>query len=138
MTTSAIAQHVAALSGIPTQPTAADKSRAVAKPSVDHLMDTPLPVLLNELGVTLFDSDIADREFFGAVVERKTGELILSMPRGRSELEHDTVARYLLAQVLGVDVPPMPAPIVTTELTNGDSDPDMDEALRRVRQGGGR
>ncbi|NEC30624.1 hypothetical protein G3I20_29480 [Streptomyces sp. SID8111] len=96
-------------------------------------MDAPLPVLMNELGVTLFDSSITDREFFGAVVERKTGELALSMPAGRSELERDTVARYLLAQAFGVDVPPMPAPLVTVHAD--DSDPDMDEALRRVRQG---
>ncbi|MFZ4152833.1 hypothetical protein [Streptomyces pseudogriseolus] len=81
--------------------------------TVDHLMDTPLPVLINELGVTLIDSEIADREFFGAVVQSKTGELLLSMPRNRSDFEHDTVARYLLAQAFGVDVAPMPAPLRT-------------------------
>ncbi|MGW5210031.1 hypothetical protein ACWEQO_02115 [Streptomyces sp. NPDC004051] len=160
---------------------------AMPIPSVDRLMDAPLPVLMNELGVTLFDSDITDREFFGAVVERKTGELILSLPAGRSELERDTVARYLLAQALGVKVAPMPAPLVTSRSDEGgpgdvvqaaltpeqadglacihcgrmdtpmkpvgtrdgvqlfactpacpaddDSDPDMDEALRRVRGG---
>lgn len=108
---------------------------AMPIPSVDHLMDAPLPVLMNELGVTLFDSSITDAEFFGAVVERKTGELILTMPSGRSELEHDTVARYLLAQALGVPVPPMSAPIVTTRVDdNGDSG-QADEALRRVRGG---
>ena len=86
---------------------------AMPIPSVDHLMDTPLPVLINELGVTLLDSGITDRDFFGAVVERKTGELILSMPAGRSELEHDTVARYLLAQVFDVDLPDLPSPFST-------------------------
>lgn len=111
---------------------------AVRKPSVDRLMDAPLPVLINELGVTLIDTDIDNAGFFGAVVKATTGELLLTLPAGRSELEHDTMARYLLAQVLGVDVPPMPAPIITTEMTGGDSDPDMDEALRRVREGGGR
>ncbi|MFB8776528.1 hypothetical protein [Streptomyces broussonetiae] len=86
------------------------------KPSADHLMDTPLPVLINKLGVTLTDSPITDRAFFGAViVQRKTGEL-LTMPTGRSELEHDTVARYLLAQALGVPVPDTPAPFVTTRI----------------------
>ncbi|MEV6835520.1 hypothetical protein AB0N17_13550 [Streptomyces sp. NPDC051133] len=119
MAQSAISQHIAALTSIPSQPTAADMSRAEAKPSVDHLMDTPLPVLVNELGVTLIDSEITDREFFGAVVQRKTGELLLTMPRDRSELEHDTVARYLLAQALGVDVPPMSAPLTTTRLEGG-------------------
>ncbi|WP_432169708.1 hypothetical protein [Streptomyces sp. 1222.5] len=107
------------LPAIPKQPTAADKSRATAKPSVDHLMDTPLPVLMNELGVTLIDAGITDAEFFGAVVQRKTGELLLTMPADRSELEHDTVARYLLAQALGVDVPEMPAPLSTTRLKGG-------------------
>jgi hypothetical protein len=108
----------------------------VTKPSVDHLMDTPLPVLINELGVTLIDSNITDREFFGAVVQKKSGALLLTMPRDRSALEHDTVARYLLAQALGVPVPDMPEPIVATRFEDGDSDPDMDEALRRVREGG--
>jgi hypothetical protein len=86
-------------------------------PSVDHLMDTPLPVLINELGVTLIDTDIDDADFFGAVVQVKTGELLLSLPAGRTELEHDTMARYLLAQILGVDVAPLPAPLTTTEVT---------------------
>ncbi|KDN78258.1 hypothetical protein DF19_39710 [Streptomyces olindensis] len=90
-----------------------------SKPSVDHLMDAPLSVLINELGVTLFDSSITDREFFGAVVQKKTGELLLTMPTGRSEFEHDTVARYLLAQALGVPVPEMPAPITTTRIEDG-------------------
>ena len=92
---------------------------STSKPSVDHLMDTPLPVLINELGVTLIDSGITDATFFGAVVQRKTGELLLTMPRNRSEFQHDTVARYLLAQALGVDVPEMPAPFVTSRMDGG-------------------
>ncbi|MDQ0776374.1 hypothetical protein QF026_004840 [Streptomyces aurantiacus] len=88
-----------------------------ASPSVDHLMDTPLPALINELGVTLTDSSIIDREFCGAVIiQRKTGELRLTMPTGRSELEHDTVARYLLAQALGVPAPDLPTPFVTLRI----------------------
>jgi len=87
------------------------------KPSVDRLMDTPLPVLIDELGVTLTDSSISDRKFFGAViVQPETGGPRLIMPTGRSELEHDTVARYLLAQALGVPVPDLPASFVTTRI----------------------
>jgi hypothetical protein len=78
-----------------------------------HLLDTPLPDLLAETGVELFDSSIADAEFFGAVVQHKSGDIVLAMPAGRSELEHDTVARYLLAQVFDVDLPKLPAPFVT-------------------------
>jgi hypothetical protein len=84
--------------------------------SPTRLLDTPLPQLLDEASVILVDSSITDRGFFGAVVQRKSGEIILSMPAGRSELEHDTVARYLLAQVFDVDLPQLPAPFVTTEI----------------------
>lgn len=84
--------------------------------SPDHLLDAPLDDLLAETGVEIVDSTITDRGFFGAVVQRKSGHLLLTMPAGRSELEHDTVARYLLAQVFEVDLPKLPAPFVTTEL----------------------
>lgn len=82
--------------------------------SEDYLMDAPLPQLLTATGVEMAESSITDREFFGAVVERKNGELVLTMPTGRSELEHDTVARYLIAQALDITVPAMPVPLVTT------------------------
>ncbi|MEU0818904.1 hypothetical protein [Streptomyces mirabilis] len=86
--------------------------------SPTRLLDTPLPQLLNEASVILVDSSITDRGFFGAVVQRKGGELLLAMPAGRSELEHDTVARYLLAQVFDVDLPQLPAPFVTSEISS--------------------
>ena len=80
----------------------------------DRILDAPLPDLLAETGVELVDSSITDREFFGAVVQRKSGELYLTMPTGRSELEHDTIARYLLAQVFDVGLPELPEPFVTS------------------------
>ena len=82
----------------------------------DRILDTPLPQLLADLNVDLYDSTIDDRSFFGAVVQRKSGQLALAMPAGRSELEHDTVARYLLAQVFNVDLPKLEAPFVTSEM----------------------
>ncbi|MEG8275741.1 hypothetical protein [Streptomyces sp. AHA2] len=84
--------------------------------SPDHLLDAPLPQLLAETGAEVVDSSITDREFFGAVVQHKNGDLLLAMPTGRSELEHDTIARYLLAQVFDIDLPKLPAPFVTTEI----------------------
>ncbi|MEV5347158.1 hypothetical protein [Streptomyces achromogenes] len=94
------------------------QSRAAAqrKPSPDRLLDAPLGDLLAETGAEVIDSTIADAGFFGAVVQRKNGQLLLAMPTGRSELEHDTMARYLLAQVFDVDLPKLPAPFETTEL----------------------
>lgn len=81
-----------------------------------QVLDSPLGDLLATAGVELIDSTIADRTFFGAVVQRKTGETLLTMPTGRSELEHDTVARYLIAQAFDVELPDLPPPFTTTEL----------------------
>lgn len=81
--------------------------------SPDHLLDAPLGDLLAETRTEIVASSITDREFFGAVVQRKSGGVYLSMPTGRSELEHDTIARYLLAQVFNVDLPELPPPFVT-------------------------
>ena len=82
--------------------------------SPDHLLDAPLDALLAETRTEIVASSITDAEFFGAVVQRKSGEVYLSMPTGRSELEHDTIARYLLAQVFNVDLPQLPPPFETT------------------------
>ncbi|WP_086564651.1 hypothetical protein [Streptomyces africanus] len=137
--TTAISQHVAALSGtlpaIPKQPTALDKSRAAAELSVAQLMDTPLQQLVDELHVTLDESSITDPEFTGYMyATRKT--VVVSLPPNRSELEHDCMARYFIGRAFHVKgLPPLPEPFAVTDFT-GDSDPDMDEALRRVRQGG--
>jgi hypothetical protein len=82
----------------------------------DRILDAPLNQLLTETGVQIVDSSIPDRTFFGAVVQRKNGDVLLAMPTGRSELEHDTVARYLLAQVFDVDLPKLPAPFLTAAI----------------------
>jgi hypothetical protein len=79
-----------------------------------YLLNAPLPQLLAELDVELVDSSITDASFFGAFVERRDGTLILSMPVGRSAFERDTAARMLLAEGLGLDAPPVPAPLEVT------------------------
>jgi hypothetical protein len=81
-----------------------------------YLLDAPLPQLLTELDVELVDSSITDAGFFGAFVERRDGTLILSMPVGRSAFERDTAARMLLAEGLGLDAPPVPAPLEVAKL----------------------
>ncbi|KAB1979479.1 hypothetical protein [Streptomyces triticiradicis] len=83
------------------------------KPSAAEILDTPLPRLLAKTNVELHDSSITDRTFFGAVVERKSGQLLLAMPAGRSEREHDTMARYLLAKAFDVHLPDLPPPFST-------------------------
>lgn len=79
--------------------------------TVEHLLDAPLPQLLDELGVLLADSSITDCSFIGAVVQRRDGQLILSMPVGRTTFERDTAARMLLCEVLGIRDAPIPEPL---------------------------
>ncbi len=94
----------------------APASSATPALSPERVLDAPLADLLAELDVEVVASSITDRGFFGAVVQCKSGETYLSMPRGRSELEHDTVARYLIAQVFDVDLPQLPEPFATTAI----------------------
>ena len=70
--------------------------------SADYLLDTPLPQLLERLDIELVDSSITDRTFYGALLERRDGTRVLSMPVGRSGYERDTAARMLLAEGLGL------------------------------------
>lgn len=88
-------------------------STTLARPalSTDHLLDAPLPQLLAEYGVGLVDSSITDPGFFGAFVVLRDGSQVLSMPTGRSDFERDTAARMLLAEGLGLEAPPVPAPL---------------------------
>ncbi|WP_328336789.1 hypothetical protein [Streptomyces violaceus] len=79
-------------------------------------MTAPLPQLLAELDVELVDSSITDATFFGAFVEAPDGSRVLSMPTGRSTWERDTAARMLLAEGLGLDAPPVPAPLEVSRL----------------------
>ena len=86
------------------------------RPSAAEILDTPLGDLLAGLGVDLYPSSVSDRAFFGAVGRRKSGRLFLAMPPGRSEFEHDTTARYLLAKALDVDLPDLPPPFITAQV----------------------
>jgi hypothetical protein len=82
--------------------------------STDLLLDGPLDELLAELNIELVDSSITDAGFFGALVERRDGTRVLSMPVGRSTFERDTAARMLLAEGLGLAAPPVPAPLAVS------------------------
>lgn len=139
--TTAISQHVAALSGtlpaIPKQPTAAAESRA-GELSVAQLMDTPLPQLVAELHVTLDESPITDPGFTGYMYATQDS-VVVSLPPGRSELEHDCMARYFIGRAFRVKgMPPLPEPFQATDMTadlNRSHRSQADEALRRVRGG---
>jgi hypothetical protein len=92
------------------------QARRLTPPRItaDHLLDVPLPQLLTAHRVKLVDSSITDATFFGAFVERRDGTRVLSMPAGRSAFERDTAARMLLAEGLGLDASPLPAPLTVS------------------------
>lgn len=108
------------------------------KPSVDHLMDAPLPQLVSELGVIFDESSITEPGFTGyAFVTRD--EVVVSLPPNRTELEHDCMARYLIGSAFQVDgLPPLPDMFRVVDITadvNRAHRSQADEALRRVRGG---
>ncbi|RSS46224.1 hypothetical protein [Streptomyces sp. WAC08241] len=78
------------------------------------LFSLPLDVLLAAAGALLVESSIPDVDFFGAVLVSPAG-LSLHLPRERPAAERDTVARLLLARVLGVPTTPLPAGLVVEE-----------------------
>ncbi|WP_190012390.1 hypothetical protein, partial [Streptomyces candidus] len=71
-----------------------------------RLFSAPLSELLEELDVESFRTSISDAGFFGALIERKDGRLILALPQARDARTEDTVARALLGQVLQVPMSP--------------------------------
>ena len=114
---------------------------ATATLSVDRLMDTPLEQLAEELRFTLDVATITDPTFTGyAYVDHDS--VVISLPAGRSELEHDCMARYLIGSAFQVDgLPPLPEPFKVTDVTVDTDRPhrsQADEALRRVQGGVGR
>lgn len=97
-----------------TQGCALPQSKA---PTVDYLMDTPLPTLLAGLGVELEVRLVADPTFCGYVVERG-GRLDAVVVSSRwSALVQDSMVRAMLGIALRVPLPPLPAPFEVTELT---------------------
>lgn len=76
--------------------------------SVNRLMDAPLSELVAEAHVTLVDSAITDPEFMGYAYVDRHG-VTVALPPGRSALEHDCMARYLIGAALRVDgLPSLP------------------------------
>ncbi|WP_055569295.1 hypothetical protein [Streptomyces atriruber] len=94
------------------QSTLNSQSTLKSAPVSDPLLDAPLSELLADHGVELVESSITDAGFFGAYVELKDGSRVLSMPAGRSEFEHDTVARMLLSDGLQLGGPRVPEPLM--------------------------
>jgi len=81
-----------------------------------RLLYAPLDDLLLELDVKLHLSSITDPGFVGALVQRRDGSLVLSMPPGRPRLERDCVARAMLGRAVGVPLGRLPGMYELTEV----------------------
>ena len=88
---------------------------AQTKPSVDHLLDTPLPQLLAEFNVAVSVLE-TDAGFTGGAYVRADGSLLFVRPAGRPAAEWEIVARGMLGKALRVPLPELPDLYQLTEL----------------------
>lgn len=96
-------------------PEAVGTATPVTRPTVDHLMDTPLPQLLAEFRVDVSVLE-TDPGFTGGAYVRDDGSLLFVRPAGRPEAEWEMMARSMLGTVLRVPMPPLPDLYELTEL----------------------
>lgn len=88
------------------------------KPTVDHLMDAPLQQLVDELGIELVIASITEPTFTGYAYADRDG-VTVALPPGRSDVEHDCMARYLIGDALRVDgLPPLPEMFQIVDMTD--------------------
>lgn len=86
------------------------------RPTVDHLMDAPLEVLLAEFRVEVSELPIPDRAFTGATYVRKDGTILFVFREGQPSVEREMITRAMLGKALRVSMPDLPAPYQLTEL----------------------
>ncbi|MFI6861753.1 hypothetical protein ACIBKZ_17955 [Streptomyces sp. NPDC050421] len=81
--------------------------------TLDRLMNAPLDRVLTDLNAQVIEIDMPYPSYFGGCFTRSDGRRLLAMPAGRDAFERTTIARYLLAEAIGLDVTPLPAPFNT-------------------------
>ncbi|WP_237533067.1 hypothetical protein [Streptomyces sp. SID685] len=93
-------------------------SAAQQKPSVDHLMDTPLSQLLAEFSVDVSILE-AGLGFTGGTYVRDDGSVLFVRPAGRPDVEWEMMARAMLGRLLRVPMPQLPEPYRLTVMRDG-------------------
>lgn len=69
------------------------------------VLTAPLGQLLAEHDAFIHPSPIADEGCLGIGVRRTDGSMVLSIPAAATDEMRDSIARILLAQALGIDIP---------------------------------
>ncbi|MCA1218668.1 hypothetical protein [Streptomyces sp. 8L] len=70
----------------------------------EHIMAAPIGQLLAEHNAFIHPSDVTDEGYLGIGVQRADGWTVLAIPTRVTGEMRDSIARILLAQVLGVDI----------------------------------
>lgn len=90
-------------------------NKVPAPVNIASVVSAPLPELLDAIDGEIFESEISDPEFFGGLVQRRDGHVLLSLPAGRPAFERDCTARFLIAKYLRLDTDGFPASLEATE-----------------------
>ncbi|MYS34894.1 hypothetical protein K388_01892 [Streptomyces sp. KhCrAH-43] len=98
--------------------------QALPATSVERLIGAPLPQLLAEHDAEIVEiTSIDDYRFFGWLVQKKSGRVLLCMPAGRTDVERDCTARMLLAHLDGLPLDQFPDVLtVVTDVVKGGVD----------------
>ncbi|MFI6105805.1 hypothetical protein [Streptomyces sp. NPDC051310] len=106
---------------LPTTPPGVESNVGQPVPTVEHVIAAPLPQLLVEQNATLVDiTSVTQSWFYGQLIEKRSGALILAMPAGQDPVERDAVARLLIAHFHGLAEDAFPASMTaTTVVKNG-------------------
>ncbi|WP_255951585.1 hypothetical protein [Streptomyces odontomachi] len=77
-------------------------------------MSAPLPELLAKVGVTIRIAPPGEGVI--GMLKREASETMIWLASGWDEAARDTIARYLIARLLDITLPPLPAELEITEL----------------------
>lgn len=103
--------------------TTASSTPSDQRHTIDHIIDTPLPQLLTEHNARIVEiTSIDDLRFFGQLVHKRDGQVILAMPAGRDDTERDCAARILLAHMNGLPLDGFPDVFAVTDVVKNGVD----------------
>lgn len=84
---------------------------------VAQIIAAPLRQLLEEHNAQIVDiTSVKDPRFFGWLVEKTDGRVILAMPAGRDAAERDCTIRMLLTHRLDLPLGQFPRPFAVTDV----------------------
>ncbi|MGW6243831.1 hypothetical protein [Streptomyces roseolus] len=96
---------------------------AIVRPvlTIEHLLEAPLQQLLTEQNAQIVVLDLPiETMFFGQLIRRKDGHVILAMPAGRDSVERDVTIRMLFAEFLGLSSDHFPSSMIATAIKDGE------------------